>query len=92
VDPERLPHHLGRQHRALRAVDGRADDVAGEDIDHHGADEIGALDRPSEFRDVPRIHLPRPGRDELWDLPGRVPGETATFPNLPVLGQDPLDR
>jgi hypothetical protein len=36
-------------------MDPRSDDVAGENIDHHVAVVVLALDRASQFCDVPRI-------------------------------------
>src|SRR5664279_3828787 len=81
-----------RQHTRLRGVNMGADNIAGENVDHHVTIEVGALDRAGQFRDVPRIHLPRTGRRQLRDRPGRVAGQPATLLDLFVLGQHPVDR
>ena len=45
VQGEDLLHHLFRQDAALVGVDGRPDDVAGVDVDHHVGVVVDALDR-----------------------------------------------
>src|SRR5674476_1043291 len=73
VDPEDLLHHLYRQRTRLVSMDHGADDIPGENIDHHVRIEILALHRPGQLRYIPREHLPRAGGHQLGADPGRWP-------------------
>ena len=92
VDAEDFLDHFLGQGSGLVGVDVGADDVAGVDVDHHVGVEVGALDRPVELGDVPRVHLPRAGGGQLRTGPGRVAGLAAAFLDLGVRGQDPIHR
>ena len=50
-------------------MDLHSDDVAGEDIEHHVAVEIFALDRAGQFRDVPGVNLSVAGGDQFEESP-----------------------
>ena len=92
MQAERVQHHLLGEQAILAGVHDRADDVAGEDVDHHVRVIVGALDRAGEFRDVPRVDLSGRGRDQLGYFPWRVRGLPAAFSYLRVLVQNPVHR
>ena len=73
VHLEDLLHQFLCQKTGFVGMDVDTDDVAGVDVDHHVRIEVGALHRGRELGDVPRIHLPRCGRDQLRTHLGRVP-------------------
>lgn len=92
MDSERVQHHLFGEDVVLVGAHDRADDVAGEDVDHHVRVLVRALERAGEFRDVPTEDLTGAGRDQLGDLPWCLGGEPTMFPHLGVLTQHPVHR
>lgn len=71
-------------------MDVRADDEPGMDIDHHVAVEILAPDRAGELGDIPGEHLPRGGRDQFRNRPGRLFGQPAALLDLAVFLKHPV--
>jgi hypothetical protein len=75
VHGEDLFHQFLCQYTGFVGVNVNTDDVSGEDIDHHVRVEVGSFHRSGELGDVPRVHLPRLGRDQFRARLGRVAGE-----------------
>ncbi len=92
VHLEHLLDEFFGQNAGFMGVDVNPDDVARVDVDHHVGIEVGALDRAGELGDVPRIHLPRCGRDQLRARFGRMPRQPTTLLDLLVLVQHPVHR
>ena len=85
-------HQFFGQDTGFVGMDVGTDDVAGVDVDHHIRIEVGALHRTRELGDVPRVHLPRRGRDQLRAHLAGVPRQPAAFGDQRVLCQHPVHR
>lgn len=92
VDTEDMFHHFRRQQPRFAVADLNADDVAGVDIEHHVGVVVLAFDRPGQFCDVPRVHVPGLGGDQFGADPGLVAGLPAALVDLLVSGQGPIRR